>query len=297
MGEHRLDKYLTPGERVVVATHRHWAAIAEPIATAAVTLLLIALAFAGGAPPGLVQALLVAWLIVFGRAAISVWEWNDEWFIATDQRLLLIYGFIIRKVDMLPLSKVTDMTFRRSVPGRILGYGTFILESAGQDQALSDVHFIPSPNETYLDIVATIFKTGDDDAPPEDHPERDDHDPDDPDDHDWLGRGSEGRSRREDRRGGRRSRREARDEREEDDPTARPVLRGRVVRLNHHDDRGWDDPDTESFDLPRVHRRAGEGAPTGERHVDRHRRRRDPDYAESLYRAGRRDDDRRGRGR
>ena len=31
---HLLEKYLTPGERVVVATHRHWAAIAEPLATA-----------------------------------------------------------------------------------------------------------------------------------------------------------------------------------------------------------------------------------------------------------------------
>ena len=34
---------------------------------------------------------------------------------------------------MMPLAKVTDMSFQRSPIGRILGYGEFILESAGQD--------------------------------------------------------------------------------------------------------------------------------------------------------------------
>ena len=234
---HLLEKYLTPGERVVVATHRHWAAIAEPLATATGTLLLIALAYAAGAPEGLVQALLVAWLVVFGRAAVSVWEWNDEWFVATDQRLLLIYGFIIRKVDMLPLSKVTDMTFRRSIVGRLLGYGTFVLESAGQDQALSDVHFIPDPNDTYLRIVATIFKTGgEDDGVPDDPRTA----PSGPPPEDEGGA-------RERRRGWFRRRRHERDPWDEewdeeqwgeDDPTSRPVLRGEIVRHGHADPAG-----------------------------------------------------------
>jgi len=274
---HRLEKYLTAGEKVVVATHRHWFAIAEPLATAVGTLLVIGIAFAAGAPAGLVQALLVAWLVVFGRAAISVWEWNDEWFVATDQRLLLIYGFIIRKVDMLPLSKVTDMTFRRSVMGRLLGYGTFVLESAGQDQALSDIHFIPDPNATYLRIVGTIFKTGEeeDGMPATDSPE-DVGDLGDIDD--LAGTGDGGRAAR--RRRWRLFRRneedveDSWDDEEDDDPTSRPALRGVVVR-----DRG-DDPDTESFDRPRPR-----GA-HGRNPVDDHRagrRRRNPDYAETLY--------------
>ena len=155
----------------------------------------------------------------------------------TDQRLLLIYGFIIRKVDMLPLSKVTDMTFRRSIVGRLLGYGTFVLESAGQDQALSDVHFIPDPNDTYLRIVATIFKTGgEDDGVPDDPRTA----PSGPPPEDEGGA-------RERRRGWFRRRRHERDPWDEewdeeqwgeDDPTSRPVLRGEIVRHGHADPSG-----------------------------------------------------------
>lgn len=248
MAEHSssLDKYLTKGERVVVGTHRHWFTIAEPLATATFGLMLIGAAFLARVPTAFVQLLLVAWLVAFGRAVLRVVEWNAEWFIATDQRLLLVYGFIIRKVDMLPIGKVTDMTYRRSVVGRMFGFGTFVLESAGADQALSDLHFIPDPDETYLRIVATIFKT-------------------DPD---------EGLEEEID---------EVREELyedgiDEDDPTARPSLRKDLARLG----RRREEPE-EPAGRGRRHlfRHAQEEGPVVE-----HRRRfalSEPDYGETLY--------------
>ena len=53
------------------------------------------------------------------------------------------------------------MTFQRSFLGRMLGYGTFILESAGQDQALSTVDHIPYPEQLYLEVCALIFPSKD----------------------------------------------------------------------------------------------------------------------------------------
>jgi hypothetical protein len=50
------------------------------------------------------------------------------------------------------------MTFQRSGIGRILGYGKFILESAGQDQALTDVDYLPYPEQLYLEVCGLIFK-------------------------------------------------------------------------------------------------------------------------------------------
>jgi hypothetical protein len=58
----------------------------------------------------------------------------------------------------MPLSKVTDMSFQRSSLGRILGYGEFILESAGQDQALRVVDHLPYPEQLYLEVCGLIFK-------------------------------------------------------------------------------------------------------------------------------------------
>ena len=66
-----------------------------------------------------------------------------------------------RNVNMMPLAKVTDMTFQRSAWGRILGYGKFILESAGQDQALTNVDYLPYPEQLYLEVCGLIFKDQD----------------------------------------------------------------------------------------------------------------------------------------
>ena len=75
----------------------------------------------------------------------------------TSHRFIETSGLLSRKVAMMPLAKVTDMTFERSALGRLLGYGTFILESAGQDQALSRVDYIPYPEQLYLEVCALLF--------------------------------------------------------------------------------------------------------------------------------------------
>jgi hypothetical protein len=52
---------------------------------------------------------------------------------------------------------VTDMSFQRSAMGRVFGYGEFIVESAGQEQALSSVNFLPYPEQLYLEICGLLF--------------------------------------------------------------------------------------------------------------------------------------------
>ena len=155
-----LDRYLLDGERLVTAVHQHWGKVAEPVASALASGAL-ALWVDAHIPArfGLVGTILWwAWFVVVGRAAYRVAEWRHDWFVATDKRLLLFYGFITRKVSMMPLSKVTDMSYTRSIPGRLLGYGRFVMESAGHDQALREVHWVPSPDANYRAICTEIFR-------------------------------------------------------------------------------------------------------------------------------------------
>lgn len=164
MSPHReLDRYLLDGERLVTAVHQHWGKVAEPVGSAlAAGALVLWVDATIPARFGLVSTVLWwAWFAVAGRAAYLVAEWRHDWFVATDRRLLLFYGFITRKVSMMPLSKVTDMSYTRSVPGRLLGYGRFVMESAGQDQALREVHFVPQPDANYRAICAEIFRLTD----------------------------------------------------------------------------------------------------------------------------------------
>lgn len=162
-GSRELDRYLLDGEKLVAAVHQHWAIVAPYIlATAAALLVALYLDFSLARELQPVSTL--AWWLFFGVflwAAYHVISWQRDWFVATDKRLLLFHGFITRKVSMMPLIKVTDMSYTRSVTGRVLGFGRFVMESAGQDQALSTINFVPNPTYHYRAICAEIFGVDD----------------------------------------------------------------------------------------------------------------------------------------
>jgi hypothetical protein len=158
-GVRSLAKYLVPDEEhLVFVMRRHWVILAEPIATAiGSTILMILLVVVLAHSSAAVFVLVVAWLAVIGRSGYHLMEWRDSWFGSTQRRLMLTYGLITHKVAMMPLEKVTDMSYARSPAGQMLGYGEFVLESAGQDQALRSVTFIAHPDQTYRLLLATMF--------------------------------------------------------------------------------------------------------------------------------------------
>jgi membrane protein YdbS with pleckstrin-like domain len=160
-----VNRYLLPHERQVITVRQHPAVLIRPIAE-----VLGGLAVAGflsdWAAHGNNTAILIIWLLWLAlvlRLVGKVYEWSVNYFVVTSQRMLLATGIVTRKVNMMPLGKVTDMSFRRSTLGRILGYGEFILESAGQDQALRIVDHLPYPEQLYLEVCGLIFKGKDDD--------------------------------------------------------------------------------------------------------------------------------------
>ncbi|WP_454729604.1 PH domain-containing protein [Cellulosimicrobium protaetiae] len=157
-----LDRYVLSGERVVVATRHHWGMLLEPVATTVAGAVVVAwlVVQAGPAVGDGVLFLWWLWLILAGRLVWKVFEWRNEWFVATDKRLLLLYGLITHKVAMMPLTKVTDMNYGRSPVGRVFGYGQFLLESAGQDQALRQIDWVSHPDETYRLLCDTLFTPG-----------------------------------------------------------------------------------------------------------------------------------------
>ena len=155
-----VNRYLLPHERQVITVHKHPAVLIRPIFE-----VLIGLAIAGwlsnSVAHGNGTVLLVIWILwalLLLRLGIKILDWSVDYFVVTSQRFVLATGVITRKVNMMPLSKVTDMSFQRTTLGRILGYGEFILESAGQDQALRVVDHIPYPEQLYLEVCGLIFK-------------------------------------------------------------------------------------------------------------------------------------------
>jgi len=152
-----LDRYLIPSEQIVFMLRRHWVVLAEPVATSVLGLIILAWVSNQSVPGTLTKILTVLWLLLLARLILRAWEWYDELFLATDRRLMLVHGIITRQVDIMPMSKVTDMRYDRSVTGQLLGYGKFVMESAGQDQALSTINYIPDSDLHYQQISQIIF--------------------------------------------------------------------------------------------------------------------------------------------
>ena len=159
-----VNRYLLPHERQVITVHQHPAILIKPIFW-----VLAGLAVAGWLSTSVASGNGVVLLLIWGLWGIlvvyllvKVFEWSVTYFVVTSQRFVLATGVVTRKVNMMPLAKVTDMTFQRSPMGRILGFGEFILESAGQDQALSNVDYLPYPEQLYLEVCGLIFKDKDD---------------------------------------------------------------------------------------------------------------------------------------
>ena len=151
-----LSRYLIPTESIIFVLHRHWVILLEPIVSTIAGLFVVLWVSSHGGGT-LTKIVLVLWLGVLLRLGERVFAWRHEVFLATNSRLMLVHGLATRKVDIMPMAKVTDMRYDRSLLGQIFGYGVFILESAGQDQALSRINFIPQPDMHYQLISAVIF--------------------------------------------------------------------------------------------------------------------------------------------
>jgi uncharacterized membrane protein YdbT with pleckstrin-like domain len=78
-----------------------------------------------------------------------VLRWRAEQIAVTDRRIIRLSGILTRTVDAAPLEQITDSTLRRSILGRILGFGSIRIETAGQKQALERMDFVPSPDALY----------------------------------------------------------------------------------------------------------------------------------------------------
>ena len=155
-----VEKYLLPEERAVVATRRHWAVLIGPTAK------FLPLFLLGGwlllvNPQNRVStsAGLIVLVVASTNYALRVGEWWMRHFIVSTRRVLLISGIIVRTVTLLPLRRITDLTWKETGLGQVLGYGTFRFESAGQQQALSEITYLPGADVLYRRVSALLFSS------------------------------------------------------------------------------------------------------------------------------------------
>jgi uncharacterized membrane protein YdbT with pleckstrin-like domain len=154
------DRSLAVGEVPVQVLHPHWKTLLGPIAAA---FLVVAVALAGEVliPAGRDAVFERLALAVVAIAALMWWltrpvlVWRTTRYELTTKRLRLRTGIIARNGRDIPLSRVTDVSFRKSLLDQILGCGTLVVESAGEhgEITLTEIPHVERVSATLFQLV------------------------------------------------------------------------------------------------------------------------------------------------
>jgi Bacterial PH domain len=157
-----IKRKLAYTETELLGGQLHQAVMYEPILSTVGALLAIVII----APQLPRHSDAILWVMLLGFVALLLrlvgkWaEWTFSLYFFTSYRIIYIHGIATRKIAMLPTGKITDMRYDRDPWGQLLDYGTFIIESAGQEQALRTLNYVPDPDASYRQIIDWLFGKG-----------------------------------------------------------------------------------------------------------------------------------------
>ena len=144
------DDELVPGETVLTVVRRHPILLIERVWKWAILVILVVVG--GALVPNLTGAardlrwfVLGAVVLLFLVFVDIQWiVWRSETYTITDQRVILKRGVIGRFSRSIGMSRVQDVTTSQRLFGRMFGYGTVEIESAGKDGA-EVLTYVPRP--------------------------------------------------------------------------------------------------------------------------------------------------------
>lgn len=153
----RYERYLAGSEQVVYKGHHHYIVLARDvliwmgIIVGSILLGLMAESDARGRP--LKNLAVLAFVGASGWLVYRVFEWRLNEFVITNKRVIKVEGILARRVSTIPLGKITDTSYRRTILGRMLGYGDLVLDLPGQDKFLPLLDKLSHPDDVYKTIM------------------------------------------------------------------------------------------------------------------------------------------------
>ncbi len=157
-------RYLAREETVQHVCGQHWIVLARPFGLWLGSVVLavgVSFLLGSGRIGALVSPIVdpvLASLVVAATLYLAVLytRWRLARFVFTDRRVLFIEGLLSRRVSAIPVAKITDTTFTRSLLGRILNYGSLLLDSPGEQPGIATLDALPEPDELYRLIMSLV---------------------------------------------------------------------------------------------------------------------------------------------
>ncbi len=162
-----LSQFITPdvdgrlltseGEVVIDEVRKHWVVNVVPIAFVCLGAACFMLMPAAG--PVFWLPLMVG-LGFWGYGMFRIHQQYMDRFVITNMRVFRVNGLFAQHVATMPIARILDISVKRPLIGRFLGYGHFVFESAAQDQGLRDIRFVGDPERRDLTIQRVIQRSG-----------------------------------------------------------------------------------------------------------------------------------------
>lgn len=131
------EKNLAPGETILYRAGYHWIIYRSSLGLVVFAVLFgVAAAMARNRASEAATALaVVAVLLLVLAAAGFLVRWvrarADE-FVVTSRRVMRRVGLLSREIEHAPIEKIQDITIQQGWAGRLLGFGTVVLETASE---------------------------------------------------------------------------------------------------------------------------------------------------------------------
>lgn len=155
IGRHLLRE---EGEVVVDEVCHHWFSYVRPaLESSAAMLLCVASWFV---PVGAGWLLLILAFALLAHAGWCTVRSHRDRFVITNMRVFRVHGVLAQHLATMPLTRILDISVKKPVHGRVLGFGHFCFESAAQDQGLRDIRFVARPDERDLSIQRVVQRAG-----------------------------------------------------------------------------------------------------------------------------------------
>jgi uncharacterized membrane protein YdbT with pleckstrin-like domain len=146
------------GEVIVDEVRKHWVVyLLSAVEVCAALALLVLLPFV---------AVDLAWfplLVAFGLLGHAGWRAlsaHMDRFVVTNMRVFRVHGVLSQQLATMPLSRILDITVRKPLHGRLLGFGHFCFESAAQEQGLRDIRYVGQVDDRDLAIQRVVQRAG-----------------------------------------------------------------------------------------------------------------------------------------
>lgn len=158
-------KFLNEDEEIVLEARPHWTFFAGPAAAllAAIVAAIVVADWSGG-------RFLLTELFLLGVLAALVWVvarwavWYTTLFVITTDRLIHRHGVFAKRGKEIPLERLNDVSFHKTLLQRIIGAGDLVVESAGeQGQQVFDHFSHPEvvQNQIHREIEAAQARDAD----------------------------------------------------------------------------------------------------------------------------------------